>query len=472
MSARGATGSRAERFIDTYNAFFYALVFFAVAGTLAYGLREVRGSYLYFTLNDEEALPFFSGALLIASAGFACMLYVLGPVAYSPSELFWRFTGRQPGRNLWRRTENWAVLALWGLVATLLATVFTPFSATWLVGTAAGTALFGAVLMQGALACQLLGRKLPLLFWATTALILGVGLVLLVTTPLGQGLNLGTLAPLLAGSWVLLAVTGSLVLIAATVRTPLEWVASVAAYGRSALLLHALRNVGGIEGYRYYGSANTRIRRRVRSASAVRLSLAALADSLLPLLLSALLTLPLAIFLGVGFGATGTGAAIALGTWAVASFYRWLTREWATHQALRQWVGAPYFRTLLGFALAPGLATGLYVLTMALIFHLPLQIALAGLFFGLAIALGEVNPPTHYTYELTVTTIEGLTVPLEPIIGTLKTLVLLAAIVGSFMLSGFAPLLVPTGLLIARIIQHLRPVLNLPKKGRRAGKMR
>ena len=150
------------------------------------------------------------------------------------------------------------------------------------------------------------------------------------------------------------------------------------------------------------------------------------------------------------------GAAIALGTWVVASFYRWLTREWASHQALRQWLGAPYFRTLLGFASGSGVATAVYVLTMALVFQLPLQLALGGLLFGLAIALGEVNPPTQFNYDLTFTTIEGLTVPLEPIIAAVKTVGLLVGITGSFMLGGATPLLVPAALLVARTVQHLR----------------
>lgn len=455
MSALSVARSRGDRFVEVYNSFFYVAVFFAIAATMAYGLRNVRGTYLYFTLTDQQALPFFAGALLISSAAFACILYLLGPVAYSSSDLFWRFTGRLPVRNLWRRTDSWAVLASWGLVSTLLATIFAPFSAAWLVGTALATLLFGAVLMQGALGCQLLGRKLPLLLWAAGAFTLGVVVVLLTTTSLGAGVRLN-LVPFLSGGWVLAAIVGSLALALRTARTPLEWRAATAAYGRSSTLLYALHNVGGPDGYRYYGSESSRTRRRLSSASAVRLSLAALADSLLPLILTALVSLPFAIFLGVGFGALGAGAAIALGTWAVASFYRWLTREWASHQALRQWLGAPYFRTLLGFASGSGVATAVYVLTMALVFQLPLQLALGGLLFGLAIALGEVNPPTQFNYDLTVTTIEGLTVPLEPIIAAAKTVGLLVGITASFMLGGAAPLLVPAALLVARTVQHLR----------------
>lgn len=63
-----------------------------------------------------------------------------------------------------------------------------------------------------------------------------------------------------------------------------------------------------------------------------------------------------------------------------------------------------------------------------------MQLALGGLLFGLAIALGEANPPTQFNYDLTFTTIEGLTVPLEPIIAAVKTVGLLVGITGSFML--------------------------------------
>ncbi|MDO4898297.1 MAG: hypothetical protein Q3965_03215 [Rothia sp. (in: high G+C Gram-positive bacteria)] len=456
MSALPLARSRSERFVDAYNALFCFLVFLAIAAALAYSLRQVRGSYLYFILTDQQAFPFFAGALLICSAGFAAILYILGPVAYSPSDLFWRFSGDLPAHRLWRRTETWVVLALWGLTATLLATVFAPFSTVWLVGTGVGTLIFGIILMQGALACQLLGRKMPVLLWSAVALALGTGLVLLATTPLGTDSNLELLAPTPAGAWVLCAVLGSLCLSFARVGIALEWKDAVTAYGRSSVLLYALRNVGGAEGYRYFGSSSVRYRRRVTSASAVKLSLAALADSLLPLLLTFLVTLPFAIFLGVGFGAAGAGVVLALGSWATASFYRWLTREWAANQALRQWMGAPYLGTLLGFSVASALATGVYVLGMALIFQLPVHLVAAGLMFGFAIALGEVDPATQFNYDLTITTIEGLSVPIEPIAAVLKTLGLLVLMMGSFLAGGAITVLLPALFLVARFLYHVR----------------
>lgn len=94
---------------------------------------------------------------------------------------------------------------------------------------------------------------------------------------------------------------------------------ATAAYGRSSMLLYALHNVGGPDGYRYYGS-KVFTRRRLSSASAAQLSLAALADSLLPLILTALGQLTFCYLPGEwGSVLLERGLLNALGTWVVAS---------------------------------------------------------------------------------------------------------------------------------------------------------
>lgn len=451
----GAKGR--ERFYDAYTYIFTAIYFLAMAGLTSYALREVRGSYLAFTLEDAQALPFFCGAVLIVAAGFVWLLHTLGPIAHSPSELFWRYSGPAlPTGNPWRRLETWLVLCAWATLSVLLATVFAPLSTLWLVGAATSTILFGAILIQGCATAQLLARPQPLLVWACTCLLTGLALVFTATLglPLPAGIHPTTLALGALALMALLGALGSLTLNLLARHTRLEWSSAVSAYARSLTLLHALRNIGGTDGYRYFGSHNTRIRSTITSSSPATLSLAALADSLLPLTLITLTSLPFAIFFGVGYGPIGPAAVTSIGALATASFYRWLAREWSTHRPLRQWTGAPYLPTLLGFTLGPALATGTYILLMALIFQLTPWALAAGLLFGAAIALGEVNPPTHYNYDLTFTSIEGLSVPIEPVIGLLKTLLLIGGMIFLLTFGNYLTLLGPALFFLNRAINH------------------
>ena len=445
-----------KRLRDAYSVLFYIVFFAAGAGSISYALRLVRGSYLYFTLGDAQAPGFFMGSLLVSAAGLIWLLYQLGPLAFSPAELFWRYSGlRLPSRNPWSNLATQVVLGLWALLSILLATIFAPLSPFWLVGTALGAILFGAIMLQGMAAVQLMGCSWLLLSWALMALVTGIILVVVATAaPLGAATV--ALAYPVAGGVLVLGVAGATVSTVMARGRLLEWATATQGYGRSTLLLYAVRNLSGAQGYRYYGAQRRRFRARISNARPLALSLAALADSLAPLVLITLLSVPLGIFIGVGYGAPGIGIVTVLGVWLVAFFYRWLPREWSAHVSLRQWLSAPYLPVLLGFSAGAGAATVIYALVMACIFQLPPVIAVAALFYGAAVSLGETDPPQEYDYSLVVTLPSGIVLPVEPLIAAGSVMVQIAVVAVSVLTGPVQGLLVPAVFCAWRLIQHYR----------------
>ncbi|MFW0111531.1 hypothetical protein [Rothia sp. CCM 9416] len=446
-----------DRFVDLYNLSFYLLVMLALVGSISYALKQLRGHYLYFTLDDAQAPGFFLGALLIVVAAFVTVLGLLGPVAYSPSQLFWRYSGLIPAsKNPWKQPAMWGALGLWALVVTSFAIIFTPLTPPQLCAVLTAACLYGAVLVHGAIGVQASGHWRLLAGWGVLALVTGLGLVLATTCDLLPGYDPTSTAQLCAAGILGSGFLGALAYGLAGTRTNLTWYALTSAYGRSAILFQGLRNLGGADGYRYYGSQSVRFRRRVLSARPLLLSLAALADSTGPFFLILVLTIPFAILGGVALGQAGASVVIAVGAWMVASLYRWLTREWAANLPLRGWLSAPYFSTVLGFAGGATLAASCYVLVMALIFQLPLLSALTGFIFGLATALGEHNPPLTYNYDLVITLPEGLVIPIEPASALFRVMLEILSV--SLLLGIGKPwaVLIPLGILGSRLYEHYR----------------
>lgn len=180
----------------------------------------------------------------------------------------------------------------------MLATIFAPLSVTWLVGTALGAVAFGVLMLHGMAAAQLLGRLKSLLAWAGLAAVTGFLLLIATTTDSVVSANVALIYGL--GALVLfLGILGTLVLVISAQNSPLERVAATQGFGRSTLLLYAVRNLSGAQGYRYYGGQSGTFRRKLVNSRSYLLSLAALADSLAPLVLITLLSIPLGIFVGV-----------------------------------------------------------------------------------------------------------------------------------------------------------------------------
>ncbi|WP_237242764.1 hypothetical protein [Rothia nasimurium] len=437
-----------------YKVFFYLVFWLALAGSFSVSLRQVRGSYLYFTLEDFQAPGFFMGGLLIAGAGLVWLFYQLGPLAYSPAELFWRYSGLSyPSRNPWHFRAIWVALGIWALLSVMLATIFAPLSVTWLVGTALGAVAFGVLMLHGMAAAQLLGRLKFLLAWAGLAAVTGLLLLIATTTDSVISANVALIYCL--GALVLfLGILGTLVLVISAQNSPLERVAATQGFGRSTLLLYAVRNLSGAQGYRYYGGQRGTFRRKLVNSRSYLLSLAALADSLAPLVLTTLLSIPLGIFVGVGFGASGIGIVTIVGVWLIAFFYRWLPREWSAQLPLRQWLTAPYFSTLLGFIVGAGVATVIYAVAMTIIFQLPGIITGAALFFGIAVALGETDPLQEYDYSLVVALPSGLVVPVQPLVAA-STVAFQIGVVALAVFSGtIQGLLIPLAFCLWRLGQH------------------
>lgn len=406
-----------DRLMDYYNMVFYILCFGAIAASISYTFRMVRGSYQGYTLSDTNAVHFFFGALLIASALFAGVLRVLGPVAFSSAFLFWRYTGRPTiPRNPWASSTLWIALLIWGLLTVLLATILAPFSTTWLLGAAGTGILFGLVLTQWAAALQVLKTTYTHTLWCLLTAASGIALTVLTTlnpasTQANPALSWGILLALISLA-LLLTLTDTL----RARKKPLTWEEATGADGRRALLLSALTSIGTPDGYRYYGSRNRRLQEKYKSITPTIISLTATLDSLHLALASLALSLPLGIFFATSYSHLGAGITAITGAWLIAILYRWHAREWTAQTSLRSWLGAPRLRTLLGFTAGPILASILYSAGMTLLFSLPWWLPATAALLSFYLALGSPKPPTHFNYDLTITTPDGLLLPIEPFI--------------------------------------------------------
>lgn len=444
-----------ERLMEYYTYLFYVLCFGAIAASISYTFRSVRGSYGVFSLADSNAVYFFFGAMLIASALFAAVACSLGPVGMSASQLFWRYPARAHlPRNPWNSAVIWGAVILWALLAVLLATILAPFSITWLVGAASVAVLFGIVLVQWTLASQLSGRNFVLNTWAVTTALAGIAITVWATTSQAISSDAGTwvmaLTIGLAGIGLLAAMTQNLT----QLKTPLTWEKAVSGAARRSLVLNALSAVGSPDGYKFYGVTRRTLQAKFRSISPAVISLLAALDSILIMLAVLALSVPLGIFFATSFGTFGVGVTLAVGAWLIALLFRWHAREWTAQASLRTWLGAPSLRTLVGFCAGPALMTTLYVLGVTLVFGLPWHLALVGLFLGFYVALGEVNPPTQISYDLTVTTAEGIMIPVEPAIMVGKNLVLIVVVAVALYIGALVPVLGLAVLIVWRLLSH------------------
>lgn len=123
----GTQRSPGDRFIEAYNFFFTLICYGAIAASICFTFRNVRGSYRWFTLTDQNATLFFAGACLILSAVFFAILRVLGPVGHSSANIFWRFPGVVGlPKNPWRVTAVLIALIVWGLLGGATSNCFCP----------------------------------------------------------------------------------------------------------------------------------------------------------------------------------------------------------------------------------------------------------------------------------------------------------------------------------------------------------
>lgn len=411
-----------SKFIELYNLLFAFICFGAMAASLSYTFRLVRGHYHWFTLSDENAIFFFLGAILILLALLTGIIYALGPVGASPSELFWRYPGiAKLSRSPWKVFAIWGALALWGLLAVLLATILAPFSVTWLVGAASLTLILGLVLVQWGVAVQVTEHRGRFTAWGILAGLLGVGINFITTLKPALVQNHPQPVVWLVGAVLALALMGALTDSLRASKEPMTWEKSTRGNARRAVLLHALSSISHPEGYRFYGSTRTRLQ-EIRSTKPAVISALAALDSTPVMLVILALSLPLGIFFSTVYGSIGAGLTTVIGCWLLALLFRWHAREWTAHPSLRTWLGAPALPTLLGFCTGPVLMSFTYTLSMMLIFALPWHMPLTALLMALFIAMGETNPATHINYDLTITTIEGLHIPIEPFIMILKHL--------------------------------------------------
>lgn len=143
------------------------------------------------------------------------------------------------------------------------------------------------------------------------------------------------------------------------------------------------------------------------------ISLISSLDSYVIFLSRLAISIPIGIFFAIAFGLPAVMTIAVLGSWTIATLYRWIIREWNSQPSLRAWMGGPYLQTALGYAIGPVLASWFYVLVMTIIFTLPLHGLAISFIYGLIISLGDPNPPGHTNYDLVITVFDGIIIPIE-----------------------------------------------------------
>lgn len=412
------TKSLNDRFVDFYTYVLAFLSFLAIAASLSFAFRNVRGTFQNFMLDHSNAPLFFAGALLICCSLFSAIIYLIGPIGHSAGEIFWRFPGRgHLPKNPWKAMSIWGALVLWSLCTVLLATIFAPLSTLWLAGTATGAILYGIVLIFGALGAQVLNKTKLFHLWSTVSCLAGTFIIFFATTSVhADATNSNNIVLLLSSiALALLAVGAGLsgVLALISTRKPLNLPATMQADGRRSELLAALANIGSPQGFTYPGSSHRFFRRRFTHASPIWISLASAFDSWQVFLAVFTFSLPFAIFLGIALGKTGAVIVLMIACWIIATLLRWLCREWTAQRSLRSWMGGSYLVQLLGFAVGPSIACALCAGVGALIFGLPMYIVLIAFIMGFTVSLGDESPPQQIHYDLVITTHEGVAIPIE-----------------------------------------------------------
>lgn len=443
-----------SKFVEGYNFLFYVLTFGAIAASISYAFRNVRGAYGLYVLDDARAPIFFIGAFLTACALLVFILRTIGPVGFSAAEIFWKFSGQlQLPVSAWRSSLTWAVLVLWGLCVVLLATVFAPLSTVWMLGACACALVTAFMLVEWTRATQLTHRFHWVSLWATIIACVGIAITVIGTL---HSLPAVPLKPVIVLAVSCLS-SGFMLMLRDYLmsrKQVMAWEDATQGSGRRAVLLGALSNVGAPHGYKYYGAQGRS--HSLTTVSFLHLSISSVLTTPVPLFGTIALSLPLGIFLGTSVGTLGVGIVVVAGCWVLGSAYRWLAREWSAQASLRLWIGGRYLLTLFYLCIGPGIMVLVYLIAIALIFSLPLSVALAGFLFGFFIAMGEPNPPAHFNYELAITTAEGLMIPVEPV-KWLITNVAALVLAGVALFAGATPsVLIIGGMLVTRILGHWR----------------
>lgn len=454
---RSAKRSLSEQFTDLYTYALAFLCFIAIATSMSFSFRSVRGSYGGFTLDNSNAVFFFMGALLICCSLLCAVIRALGPVGYSAGELFWRFPGigRLP-KNPWKALPIWGAVITWALLAVLLATIFAPLSTAWLIGTVVGAILYGLILILGLLGAQVLNATRLFAVWAVLCSLSGTFITFCATTTISspaQALAITMSASLLLGSGALL----SIVFAGVALRRPLSVPAVLSANGRRTVFLAALTNLGTPQGYTYFGSPWRFLRRRLTSSRPVVISLAGAADSWGILGGIFVFVLPLGIFLSVAWGSMGAVLMVIVGCWFTATLMRWLCREWTAQRSLRSWIGGSYVAQLMGFSVGPAAACALLTFVWVLVFSLPLYTILIAFLMGAAVAWGDSNPSKSVNYDLTITTAEGILIPFELMAVVLGFVLHVGLYTAAVLMGPVAGTLLAVALLVISLWQHHRP---------------
>ncbi|GGH61825.1 hypothetical protein GCM10007359_11400 [Rothia aerolata] len=152
----------------------------------------------------------------------------------------------------------------------------------------------------------------------------------------------------------------------------------------------------------------------------------------------------------------GAGLAVICGCWMVATLNRWLAREWIAQRSVRAWIGGSYLRQLVGFALGPAVATCLYSLAMAFVFAIPLHITALAFLMGLSVSLGDSEPQSGIEYDLTITTAEGIVIPLQYVTLVVSLTVVLGVHVVALLLPPVVGVLLALGFLVFILFSHWR----------------
>lgn len=442
-------------FIELYGNLFYIFCGIAVVISVSFSLRGVRGIYNQFTLTDNNSIIFYLGSLLVLNAIFISILRLLGPISYSSTELFWCYSGKDKlPQNPWRIKYVWITLAFWATLILILSTVFSPNSILWFIISTISSLIFSFLLLQGLASSQILNNHL-LYRWSLISGFIGTVVSILSTTSIYDQNSIR-----ICLIWVIMVcVVGvllSAIVIYLAIGKSLDKITAVNAYASKNILVAALNNIGSPDSYKYYGSGIRFFRKLYKSSDIIVTSISSVLDSYANFICILAISLPLGIYSGIQFGLLGPGIITIMGCWIIATFYRWLVREWVAQPSLRFWLGGHYLKTSFKYSSGPSLAACLYAVVMTCVFGLPLHAILVGFLLGMTTALGDPNPPKQINYELLIITQDGVMIPMEYVKAVLLNTTIIVAHVAGLYMSPIMSIVIALIILAWRTQAHYR----------------
>lgn len=439
---------------DFYIKIIYFATIFSLLVSSGYFFRGTRGEYGKFYLNDNNYLVFYFGIISISYFFAYLAIRLMGSVAFSFSEIFWRFSGGDGiPKNFLYSKFTWALVIIWLL------------STSWL-----------SMAILGATAFEIL-VYMPFYFFLIINLFLGV-----LGTQISRNrflLDAASTILLAAGFFTVLYGSSNSIdpnsencllyvnISAIFIISLLSFISYIknkkgfvdneysnSSYANRIILVNSILNFTSSDGFKFYNSRKNILRIDYKPVGIAKISILSAVNSPFFFLFAFIITIPVCILLGVSFGSYGIVVFMFLGILILSNVYRWMAREWSQEVGLRRWLGGKYLKQLILYSIGPTIISTFYCIGIVLIFSLPFKSVLLGCIFGLIVALGRADPGKEVKYDLVVITPDGIVIQVHH----LKTLLYLISLVLIHVLcslsSSFISIMFPFIAMIFLIYHH------------------